>query len=109
MDSEKLGFLENDLIQVNVSFMGKCHMVVEEILGSFGFGKVPSSEESYQNVCGSHPDRLMSKIYQYLGWRTLMGFKETPNGGNLTCSPSGPCIPCSRSENVPLNSRFNDF
>ncbi|KAL2543095.1 hypothetical protein Adt_04073 [Abeliophyllum distichum] len=32
--------------------------------------------------------------------RTLMGFKETPNGGNLTfdCSPSGPCIPCSRSE-----------
>ncbi|KAL2559309.1 uncharacterized protein Fot_04048 [Forsythia ovata] len=29
-----------------------------------------------------------------------MGFKETPNGGNLTfdCSPSGPCIPCSRSE-----------
>ncbi|CAA2939461.1 Structural poly [Olea europaea subsp. europaea] len=29
-----------------------------------------------------------------------MGIKETPNGGNLTfdCSPSGPCIPCSRSE-----------
>ncbi|XP_075497629.1 uncharacterized protein LOC142534661 [Primulina tabacum] len=28
------------------------------------------------------------------------GFKETPAGGNFTfdCSPSGPCIPCSRSE-----------
>ncbi|CAI9771696.1 unnamed protein product [Fraxinus pennsylvanica] len=45
MDSEKLGFLENELIQVNVSFMGKCPMVVEENLGSFGFGKVPSSEK----------------------------------------------------------------
>ncbi|KAG6382221.1 hypothetical protein SASPL_158145 [Salvia splendens] len=33
--------------------------------------------------------------------RTLMGIKETPNGGNVTfdCSPSGPCIPCLRSEN----------
>ncbi|KAL3654158.1 hypothetical protein CASFOL_003839 [Castilleja foliolosa] len=32
--------------------------------------------------------------------RTLMGFKETSDGGNVTfdCSPSGPCIPCSRSE-----------
>ncbi|KAK4402883.1 hypothetical protein Sango_1029000 [Sesamum angolense] len=32
--------------------------------------------------------------------RTLMSFKETPGGGNVTfdCSPSGPCIPCSRSE-----------
>ncbi|XP_075485566.1 uncharacterized protein LOC142525233 isoform X2 [Primulina tabacum] len=32
--------------------------------------------------------------------RTLMGIKETPAGGNFTfdCSPSGPCIPCSRSE-----------
>ncbi|GFP91563.1 hypothetical protein PHJA_001300300 [Phtheirospermum japonicum] len=32
--------------------------------------------------------------------RTLMGFMETPDGGNVTfdCSPSGPCIPCSRSE-----------
>lgn len=32
--------------------------------------------------------------------RTLMGIKETPAGGNITfdCSPSGPCIPCSRSE-----------
>ncbi|CAI9772321.1 unnamed protein product [Fraxinus pennsylvanica] len=38
-DSEKLGFLENELIQVNVSFIGKCHMAVEENLGSFGFGK----------------------------------------------------------------------
>ncbi|KAK6160083.1 hypothetical protein DH2020_003464 [Rehmannia glutinosa] len=29
-----------------------------------------------------------------------MGIKETPDGGNVTfdCSPSGPCIPCSRSE-----------
>ncbi|GER32289.1 F20P5.28 protein [Striga asiatica] len=32
--------------------------------------------------------------------RSLMGIKETPDGGNVTfdCSPSGPCIPCSRSE-----------
>lgn len=74
LDSEKLGFLENELIQVNMSFMGKCHMVVEENLGSFGFGKVPSSGivrgEDYQNVCGSPPDRLMSEIYQYLANRT---------------------------------------
>ncbi|CAI9092790.1 OLC1v1028123C3 [Oldenlandia corymbosa var. corymbosa] len=35
-----------------------------------------------------------------LGGRALMGFKETPSGGNITyeCSPSGPCIPCAYSE-----------
>ncbi|KAL3631092.1 hypothetical protein CASFOL_024076 [Castilleja foliolosa] len=40
-----------------------------------------------------------SEINEIKG-RTLMGFKETPDGGNITfdCSPSGPCIPCSRSE-----------
>ncbi|CAI9763246.1 unnamed protein product [Fraxinus pennsylvanica] len=53
-DSEKLGFLENELIRVNVSFMGKCHMVVEENLGSFGFGKVPSSEERIIRMCVVH-------------------------------------------------------
>lgn len=32
--------------------------------------------------------------------RALLGFKETPSGGNTTfeCSPSGPCIACQYSE-----------
>ncbi|KAL8142374.1 hypothetical protein V2J09_015406 [Rumex salicifolius] len=32
--------------------------------------------------------------------RTLLGFRETPGGGNNTfdCSPSGPCVPCQYSE-----------
>ncbi|XP_051122592.1 uncharacterized protein LOC127245639 [Andrographis paniculata] len=32
--------------------------------------------------------------------RSLMGIKETPEGGNVTfdCTPSGPCIPCSHAE-----------
>lgn len=35
-----------------------------------------------------------------VGQRTLLGFKEKPNGGNDTyeCSPSGPCVPCAYSE-----------
>ncbi|KAL2520881.1 F-box protein [Forsythia ovata] len=77
MDSEKQGYLENELIQVNVSFIGKCHVVVEENLGSFEFGRMPSSGnvrgEEYQNVCGSPPDRLISEIYQYLANRTSPG------------------------------------
>ncbi|THG15401.1 hypothetical protein TEA_017441 [Camellia sinensis var. sinensis] len=34
------------------------------------------------------------------GRRVLMGFKETPSGGNVTfdCSPSGPCVACVYSE-----------
>ncbi|CDP00243.1 unnamed protein product [Coffea canephora] len=38
--------------------------------------------------------------YLNIGRRALMGFKETPNGGNITyeCSPSGPCVPCAYSE-----------
>lgn len=38
-----------------------------------------------------------------------MGIKETPDGGNATfdCSPSGPCIPCSRSEKVPPPPLFS--
>ena len=40
--------------------------------------------------------------YLNIGRRALMGFKETPNGGNITyeCSPSGPCVPCAYSEKV---------
>lgn len=35
-----------------------------------------------------------------VGQRALLGFKEKPNGGNVTydCSPSGPCVPCAYSE-----------
>ncbi|CAL5428951.1 unnamed protein product [Camellia sinensis] len=36
------------------------------------------------------------------GRRVLMGFKETPSGGNVTfdCSPSGPCVACLYSEKM---------
>ncbi|KAK4434351.1 F-box protein [Sesamum alatum] len=66
--------VENELIQVNVSFIGECHVVVEENLGYSGFGRATSSgnlrAEEYENVYGSPPDRLMTEIYQYFANRT---------------------------------------
>ncbi|CAL5431202.1 unnamed protein product [Camellia sinensis] len=49
------------------------------------------------------------------GRRVLMGFKETPSGGNVTfdCSPSGPCVACLYSEkygcmlHIKLTMAFN--
>ncbi|KAL8030095.1 hypothetical protein ABFX02_14G266000 [Erythranthe guttata] len=68
------GLAENELIQVNVSFIGECHAVVEENLGFSGFGKDSSSGnlrgEDYENVYGSPPDKLMTEIYQYFANRT---------------------------------------
>lgn len=67
---------ESELIRVNVSFIGKTHVVVEEF-SNFGFQKVSSSGnvagEEFENVYGSPPDRLMSEIYQYFANRTSPG------------------------------------
>lgn len=43
-----------------------------------------------------------------VGRRALLGFKEKPNGGNVTydCSPSGPCVPCAYSEKVSFVQSF---
>lgn len=90
--ASQLGFTENDLVPVNVSFMGKAHVVVEEN-SSFAF--VNSSPEqrktgfrrtsSSNNLkvddggdviaaeSGSLPDRFMSEIYQYFANRTSPG------------------------------------
>lgn len=69
------GLVEHELIQVNVSFIGECHAVVEENLGFSVFRRDSSSGnlrgEEYENVvCGSPPDRLMTEIYQYFANRT---------------------------------------
>ncbi|CAA2953592.1 F-box protein At3g12350-like isoform X2 [Olea europaea var. sylvestris] len=73
MDSEKLGCSENELIQVNMIFKGKCYVVVEENLGSLRLGKVPSSghvrAKEYQNECRSPRDQLRSEINQFLAKR----------------------------------------
>ncbi|XP_016460393.2 F-box protein At3g12350 [Nicotiana tabacum] len=92
MNFDDLGFGESELIQVNVNFMGKTHVVVEENCGSAlgyscnspqnrgGFRKVSSSGnmrgEEYEDLCGSPgslPDRLMSEIYQYFANKTSPG------------------------------------
>lgn len=59
---------ENELIPVNVSFIGKCHVVIEENVGV--------RREEYGGESGSPgslPDRLMSDIYQYFANRTSPG------------------------------------
>lgn len=93
-DLGELGFSENELVPINVSFMGKCHVVVEEN-PSFGQFNSPEGKKSgmrrissggnmrgeeYGNVDdvigsesgspGSLPDRLMSDLYQYFANRT---------------------------------------
>ncbi|KAL5559182.1 hypothetical protein UlMin_035393 [Ulmus minor] len=91
--SESFDYVENDLIPVGVSFMGKGHFVMEEDL-SFaysnreqrknGFRRSSSSTnllaeegvigedviESEFGSPGSLPDRLMSEIYQHFANRT---------------------------------------
>lgn len=87
VDNAELGFLENELIAVNVSHMGKCHVVVEENV-SFGYSNSPDGrkiglsrvssssnlmEDMIEVEIGSPPDRLTSEIYQYFANRTSPG------------------------------------
>ncbi|XP_059279442.1 F-box protein At3g12350 [Lycium ferocissimum] len=82
MNLDDLGFAVRELlIPVNVNFMGRSHIVVEENGSAFGYScKVSSSgnvrEEEYEDLCGSPgslPDRLMSEIYQYFANKTSPG------------------------------------
>ncbi|KAL6983016.1 hypothetical protein U1Q18_016410 [Sarracenia purpurea var. burkii] len=91
-NSGEFGSLENELVPVNVSFMGKTHVVVEENLSfaylnspegkNIGIKRVSSSgnlrgEEDgiggESGSPGSLPDRLISEIYQYFANRTSPG------------------------------------
>ncbi|XP_055835555.1 F-box protein At3g12350 [Solanum dulcamara] len=90
MNLDDLGFAESELVPVNVNFVGRTHVVVEENGTAFGyscnspqnrgFKNVSSSgnirEEEYEDLCvspGSLPDRLMSDIYQYFANKTSPG------------------------------------
>lgn len=74
VNSEELGLLENELIQVSVSFTDNCHLVVEENSLLWGFNRFSSSEnvkgEVREDIFGSPPDRLVHEIYQYFANRT---------------------------------------
>ncbi|PHU20683.1 hypothetical protein BC332_11834 [Capsicum chinense] len=83
MNLDDLGVVESDLVPVNVNFMGKNHVVVEENGSGFGYsGRGSSSssgnvrEDEYEDLCGSPgslPDKLMSEIYQYFANKTSPG------------------------------------
>lgn len=95
-EGESLHYLKNPepnsgLIQVSVSFMGKGHVVLEEIRdfgngcntykknGSFNaddFGSGSEVENGVVSEIGSPPDRLMLEMYQYFANRT-----SPPAGG----------------------------
>lgn len=89
----ELGVVENELIPVNINFMGKCHVVVEENL-NFSYSKSPDGRKSgvmrvsssgnlrgeefgvVEDVSGSPgslPDQFMSEMYQYFANRTSPG------------------------------------
>ncbi|KAL5706749.1 hypothetical protein ACHQM5_024875 [Ranunculus cassubicifolius] len=73
------GGSDNDLVSVNVSFMGKNHVVVEENKTLFYSSSPHGMDEEDVNggssiESSSPPDRLRSEIYQYFANRT------SPNG-----------------------------
>ncbi|KAL9682257.1 hypothetical protein QQ045_014052 [Rhodiola kirilowii] len=92
LEIEKLGFVETDLISVNVSFIGRNHFVVDEnsrfsvqkkkkneISRSWSSSSMKVDEEEmgmmggdggFVGSPGSFPDRLMLDIYQYFANRT---------------------------------------
>ncbi|KAI8002800.1 F-box protein [Camellia lanceoleosa] len=67
--SGELGLLENELVPVNVSFMGKNHVVVEENL-SFAYSNSNSLEGRQIGFSSVSRSLLMSEIYQYFANRT---------------------------------------
>lgn len=70
----ELGAVESELIRANVSFIGECHVVVEENLGVNSSRRDSNLRgEECDNVYGSPPDRLMTEIYQYFANRTSPG------------------------------------
>lgn len=97
--SEQFDLFENELIPVNVSFMGKTHFVVEENLNFVNFNCQDQRKHGFRRSSsgtnlsgggddcsvgedvigaesgspGSLPDRLMSDIYQHFANRTSPG------------------------------------
>ncbi|KAL1353607.1 hypothetical protein HN51_017526 [Arachis hypogaea] len=94
----EVGLTENELIPVNLSFMGRTHFVVEENQSFAAANSSSWSSDQKRNGCsrsmspgnlsgdeygsvgedvsgspGSLPDRLMSEIYQHLANRTSPG------------------------------------
>ncbi|XP_052203660.1 F-box protein At3g12350-like [Diospyros lotus] len=76
VQSSEFSFRENELLAVNVYFMGKCHLVVEENINFAYSNSMEEKKFSFVEESGSPvrlPDPLMSEIYQYFANRTSPG------------------------------------